>query len=362
MKKSIKYIVWSLVLVGIGATGMYCLFAGGILDGKEVVYKTVKDVNVTESDTIKSGVGNVYNSVVVVKGYNGTSLASTGTGFVYKKDSKSGYLITNHHVIEGAKSIKIVNMDGMEVDAKVLGSDEYSDLAVLSVDLDVVMDVAKLGDSTKLELGDTLFTVGSPMGEEYKGTVTKGILSGTNRTVSIDLKNSSFMIEVLQTDAAINPGNSGGPLCDINGNVIGVNSMKLVKDEIEGMGFAIPIEVVKNEIEKLEKGEKVSRPLIGVSLVDANNTYALYYNHLTLDKEFEKGVALVSVEKGYAAEKAGLKKGDVILEVGGTKINNSAHFRYVLYKYELGDKVKVKYYRNGSEKETTMTLTQEMGE
>ena len=362
MKKSIKYIVCALILMGVGASLMYYLFTEGPLKGNEMVYKTVKDVNVTEADTIKSGVENVYDSVMVVKSYNGKSLASTGTGFVYKKDSKNGYLITNHHVIEDAKSLKVVNMDGMEVDATVLGSDEYSDLAVLSVDLGVVMGVAKLGDSTKLELGDTLFTVGSPMGEEYKGTVTKGILSGKNRTVSIDLKNSSFMIEVLQTDAAINPGNSGGPLCNISGEVIGVNSMKLVKDEIEGMGFAIPIEVVKNELEKLEKGEKVTRPLIGVSLVDANNTYALYYNELRLDKEFDNGVALVSVEKGYAADKAGLKKGDVVLEVGGTKINNSAHFRYVLYKYEVGDKIKIKYYRNGKERETTLTLTQEVGD
>ena len=291
-----------------------------------------------------------------MKSYKHGQLASTGTGFVYKEDSKNGYLITNHHVIESATSVKVVNMDGMEVDAKILGSDEYSDLAVLSIDKDAVMEVATLGDSTKLELGDTLFTVGSPLGEEYMGTVTKGILSGKDRTVSITLQNGSYMMEVLQTDAAINPGNSGGPLCNVNGEVIGVNSMKLVEDEIEGMGFAIPIEVVKNEVEKLEKGEKVTRPMLGVSLVDASNSYALYYNRITLDKKFDKGVVIVEVEDNSAAAIGGLKKNDVILKIGDSEVTDSAHFRYLLYKYQVGDKIKVTYYRNGSTKETTVTL------
>lgn len=360
MKTQIKYIIIAVLFTIIGAGSMYYVFTETPLKNNKQIYKTVSDVSVTESDTIQPGVEKAYNSVVVVKGYANGQLVSTGTGFVYKKDNKKGYLITNHHVIESAASIKVVNMDGMESDGKLLGSDEYSDLAVISIDEDAVMGVATLGDSTKLNLGDTLFTVGSPMGEEYKGTVTKGILSGKDRTVSIDMNNGSFMMEVLQTDAAINPGNSGGPLCNVNGEVIGVNSMKLVKDTIEGMGFAIPIEVAKNEIENLEKGKKVSRPIIGVSIVDANNAYALYYNNIKLDKEFEKGVAIVSVDKGNAADKAGLKSRDVILKIGDTEIKNTAHFRYVLYKYGVGDKINIKYYRNGKEHETTVKLEKEV--
>lgn len=358
MKQKTKYIIGlvGVFFVGVVATTLAFHFFP-ILQSEDIV-KTVKEVSVKETDTIKSAVDKVYDSVLVIKSYQGNRLIGTGTGFVYKKENKKGYIITNHHVIEGASSVKVENMNGQVLDAKILGSDEISDLAVLSMDESGVLQVATLGDSTKLELGDTLFTVGSPMGEEYKGTVTKGILSGKDRTVSVDVNNNSFMMEVLQTDAAINPGNSGGPLVNINGEVIGVNSMKLVKDEIEGMGFAIPIEIVKTELDKLEKGEKITRPIIGVSVVDADNTYALYYNEIILDDNFEEGVVVASVEDGYPASIAGLKKGDVIVEVNGTKIKNSAHFRYVLYKYEVGDTITLRYYRDGKAKEVDLKLTE----
>lgn len=356
MNQKIKNASIIILVFFFGVISTYCCIRFLPIINNESVVKTVKDVSIKESDTIKSAIDKVYDAVYVIKSYAGDRLTGTGTGFTYKKDEKYGYIITNHHVIEGANKIKVINMDGQELEAKILGSDKYSDLAVLQIDVKGILQVASLGDSTGMEIGDTVFTVGSPMGEEYMGTVTKGILSGKDRTVSIDLNNSAFMMEVLQTDAAINPGNSGGPLVNINGEVIGVNSMKLVEDEIEGMGFAIPIEIVKNEIGNLEKGEKVSGPLVGISLVDASNTYALYYNQINLDKTFEKGIAIASVEKGMPASDAGLQKGDVILEVNGTVINNSAHFRYLLYKYRVGDKIKVKYYRDGKTHETTITL------
>lgn len=356
MKEKYKYIVGAVVVFFVGVITTYLALIYLPVFQKGETVKTVKEVSIKETDTIKSAIDKVYDAVYVVKSYQGERLIGTGTGFTYKKDNKLGYLITNHHVIENATSVKVVNMDGQEVEAKILGSDEYSDLAVLSIEASAVKLVATLGSSTELELGDTLFTVGSPVGEDYKGTVTKGILSGKDRTVSVGLKNGSFMMEVLQTDAAINPGNSGGPLVNINGEVIGVNSMKLVEDEIEGMGFAIPIEIVKNEVENLEQGKKISRPLIGINLVDASNSYALYYNQINLDKTFEKGIAVAGVEKGYPASDAGLQKGDVILEVNGTEVTNSAHFRYLLYKYQVGDKIKIKYYRSGKTHETTVTL------
>lgn len=356
MNQKIKNTIIIILVFFAGVISTYCCIKFLPITINEEVVKTVKDVTVKETDTIKSAIDKVYDSVYVIKSYVGDRLTGTGTGFAYKKDDKYGYIITNHHVIEKSNKIKVINIDGQELEAKVLGSDKYSDLAVLQIDVDGILQVATLGDSTDMEIGDTVFTVGSPMGEEYMGTVTKGILSGKDRTISIELNNTSFMMGVLQTDAAINPGNSGGPLVNINGEVIGVNSMKLVEDEIEGMGFAIPIEMVKTEIEKLEKGERVSRPLIGVSMVDASNTYALYYNEINLDKNFDYGVAVVSVEDGGSADDAGLKKGDVIISVNGTKVKNSAHFRYILYKYEVGDKLEVTYYRNGKENKTSLVL------
>lgn len=351
-----KKVVLIIIAFFVGVIGTYVtikLFPGN----NDNTIKTVKDVNITESDTIKSSVEKIYDSVYVIKSYQNNNLVGTGTGFVYKEDSENGYMITNHHVIQGATSIKVLNMDGREVEAEILGSDQYIDIAILSIDVSAVMQTASLGDSTNTSVGDTLFAIGSPMGETYKGTVTKGILSGKDRTVAIESENSSFMIEVLQTDTAINPGNSGGPLVNMNGEVIGINSMKLVQDEIEGMGFAIPIEIVKNELDRLEKGEKINRPLLGVSLIDANNTYALYNNNINLSKEYEKGVVVGSVEKNSPAADAKLQIGDVITKINGEEIDEVSHFRFILFKYTVGDTVKVTYERNGKQQEVEIKLT-----
>lgn len=325
----------------------------------EIVEKTVSEVTVTESDTIKTGVEKVYNAVVVVESYKQNKLAGSGTGFVYKKDDKNGYIITNYHVINGATSVKIVNANNESIDAKVLGGDEYEDIAVLSIESEAVLGVAEIGSSEETSIGDTLFTVGTPVGSEYMGTVTKGILSGKDRTVTVDLENNnSYIMQVLQTDAAINPGNSGGPLCNINGEVIGVNSLKLVQDTIEGMGFAIPIELVMTSVDRLEKGEKIVRPVLGIESLDASNTYALYRNNILLDEDIDSGVVIVNVIDNSPAQVAGLTKGDVILEIEGNKITDGAHLKYILYKYTVGDNIKVTYYRDGKIKETTVSLTQ----
>lgn len=328
----------------------------------QIVEKTVSEVQVSESDTIKSGVNKVYNAVVVIESYKGNKLASSGTGFVYKKDDHKGYIITNYHVIDGATTVKVVNANDDKVEAQVLGGDEYEDIAVLSIDSSAVLAVAEIGSSEDAAIGDTLFTVGTPVGSEYMGTVTKGILSGKDRTVTVSLNNGSYIMQVLQTDAAINPGNSGGPLCNINGQVIGVNSLKLVQDTIEGMGFAIPIELVMTSVDRLEKGEEIVRPVLGIESLDADNTYALYRNNILLDEDIDSGVVVINVVKGSPAEASGLEKGDVILEIEGNQITDGAHLKYILYKYTVGDKINVKYYRDGKIKETTVSLTKAIGE
>ena len=315
-----------------------------------------KKVSITEKDSIKESIDKVYDAVVVIEGYNNGQMISVGTGFAYKQDNKKIYIITNHHVIEKASDIKITNMAGKTVDAKLLGSDEFADIAVLSVDKDKALKTVEIGSTEKASLGDTVFTVGSPMGKDYKGTVTKGILSGKDRGVTVSLNSGSYVMEVLQTDAAINPGNSGGPLFDINGKVIGVISMKLVKDEIEGMGFALPIEIVMSSVEKLEKGETLDRPIIGVEILDIDNPYALLYNRISIDDDIKSGVVIVRTEDDYPASESGLKKGDVIIGIDNKEIKNSAYLRSVLYKHNIGDKITVKYIRDGKQKETEVTL------
>ena len=323
----------------------------------KTIEKYEKNITINESDTLKSSIEKIYNAVVLVETYRGNNVYSTGTGFIYKESDNEGYIITNHHVIEKGTSYRITLITGEEYDAKLLGSDEYSDVAVLSIPKEAVIQIATIGKSEETEIGDTVFTVGSPLGKDYMGTVTKGILSGKNRTVTVNSStNNSLMLEVLQTDAAINPGNSGGPLLNINGEVIGVNSMKLIKDEVEGMGFALPIEIVTSLSEKLEKGEKIERPLIGIEMSEVSNEYYLARQGITIPEDVTKGVVVINVSDDYPAKKAGLQKGDIILSINETEITDAVHFKYLLYKYNIGDKVQIKYYRDNKILETTMTL------
>ncbi len=324
------------------------------------VVKTVTEKNVTVTDTgIADAVEKVEPAVVVVQNYKkNNALAGTGTGFVYKVDGNIAYIMTNHHVIEGAKEIKITFVDDSEATATLVGSDEYADIAVLRVDADKIKGVATLGSSVNARKGDTVFTIGSPMGIDYRGTVTKGILSGKDRLVSVSVSGNSYdwIMNVMQTDAAINPGNSGGPLCNANGEVIGINSLKIVESTIEGIGFAIPIEDAVNYANDLVKSGSISRPYIGISMLNASSVYQLAYSGIRIDSNITEGVVIADVEEGSSADKAGLEKGDVVIKVESDKVADIAEFRYRLYSYEINDTIKLTIIRDGKEKELKITL------
>lgn len=357
MKNKIIYILTTIFafFIGVIATIYVIKYIPEKEENKES-QQTISNVNITETNTIKTAINEIYDAVVLVETYKNNSQISSGTGFIYKKDDTKAYIITNHHVIDKGTKFIITLTNEKEVEATVLGSDSYSDIAVLSIDPKEVTTIAKLGESSKSEIGDTVFAVGSPLGKEYMGTVTKGILSGKERTVTVESASSTIMLEVLQTDAAINPGNSGGPLVNINGEVIGVNSMKLVQNEIEGMGFSIPIELVISLIEKLETGQKILRPLIGIEMTDVTNSYYLYTQRIMIPEEIEKGVVVINTTENFPAAKAGLKKGDILLEVNDTQIKDSAHFKYILYKFNVGETIKVKYVRDEKILETNIIL------
>lgn len=343
-KKSLfdnKGLVYSLV------TFLICLCLFGafyefyLKDLKVETIKTVKDVTVTDTG-IADAVGKVYDSVVTVKNYSRGQLYSTGSGFVFKTDDKLGYILTNYHVISGGSEVSVVFTNNKEEKVTVVGYDEYSDIAVLSIDKSNVLATAQIGSSENLRIGDTTFAVGTPVDSSvYSWSVTRGILSGKNRMVQVD----NYVMSVLQTDTAINSGNSGGPLCNANGEVIGITNMKLASSQIEGMGFAIPIEDAVKNAESLISGKKISRPYLGVSIYDSNN----YFSN-------ESGVYVESVEQGGAADKAGIKKGDKIIKIEDTEITNTSYFRYQLYKYNIGDKIKITVERDGKEKTFTVTL------
>lgn len=357
MKKTIIYIFTVILSVALGAGGMYVLMNYF----PNTIVETVNKNEVTVTDKgISYGVNNVKDAVVVIKVYNGNKLSGFGSGFAYKIKDNVGYIMTNHHVIEGNGTIKVVFPNSEEeIDATVVGSDEYADIAVLQIDSKYVTKVANLGNSEEINVGDTVFTIGVPIDVNYAGTVTRGILSGKNRLVSVSTGESSvndWIMNVMQTDASINPGNSGGPLCNVNGEVIGINSLKIVEDEVEGLGFSIPIEDALYYAEKIISGERIVRPYIGISMIDASSSYALMLEGIRMD-DVTEGVVISSVENGSPADKSGLKRGDIIQAIKDNKTNNIAEFRYYLYKNEPGEKVEITIYRDGKQQKVEVTLS-----
>lgn len=348
--KNWKYIV--IFLFGVVLTIFIISSVGGFSN----------DVNtsVTVNDNgIGTGINKVYDATVYIENYKGDKVNVSGTGFIYKKDSGKAYILTNYHVVGDNTSLEVTLSDDKKVDAKYVGGDQYLDIAVISISSSSVKQVAKLGSSSKAILGDTVFTVGSPVGDEYRGTVTRGILSGKDRLVAVSVSGGTedYVMRLLQTDAAMNPGNSGGPLCNANGEVIGMNSLKLVKNEVEGMGFAISIEDILAHIDTFEKGDAIKRPYLGISMVNLNNKDAVSYYGLSkkIDTKLEKGVVVESVQKGTSAD-GKLEIGDIVVKVDRKDVDNMAYFRYELFKHEVGDKVTLTIERDGKLKDVVITL------
>lgn len=314
---------------------------------------------IVNNEGISQSVNKIYDSVVMIDNYQKNKIAGSGSGFVYKKDDDYGYIMTNQHVIEDATKIEVTFTSNTVVEGELLGADEYLDIAVVRVPISSVISIAKIGSTEDLGLGETIFAVGTPVGEEYFNSISGGYISGLNRKVTVSVKSQSDWVqEVIQIDAAINPGNSGGPLVNYNGEVIGVTSLKLVDSSIEGMGFAIKIEDAFKHIEDLENGKKIQRPLLGITNVNATDTYTLKQYGIKLDSDITSGIAVISVVEGSGADKAGLQKGDVIIKLNDDEVTNVAYLKYLLYKYNIGDTIELTYIRDKETKTTTVTLTE----
>ena len=313
---------------------------------------------IIDNGGIKETVNKIYDAVVMVKNYKRGEYNGSGSGFVYKTDDKYGYILTNQHVVDESTSLSVVTTSNEEVSADLLSGDKYLDVAVLRIPKNKVIAVAKIGSSEKVELGETIVAIGTPVDEEYYNTVTGGYISGLNRkvTVSVDSKND-WVQDVLQIDAPINPGNSGGALVNINGEVIGITSLKFVNSSIEGMGFAIKIDDVMKHIDELEKGKKIERPFIGITYANVTDSASLAKYGVSIDESIENGIVVVAVTKESAAEKAGLEPGDVIVKINKEDVKNVAHLKYLLYKHKIGDTINISYIRGTTEKTVKMTLT-----
>ena len=290
---------------------------------------------------------------------NAEQVYSEGSGVIYKKEGDTAYLVTNTHVINGAKKVDIRLADGTKVPGEIVGSDTYSDIAVVKIAADKVTTVAEFGDSSQLTVGETAIAIGSPLGSEYANTVTQGIVSSLNRNVSLKSEDGqAISTNAIQTDTAINPGNSGGPLINIQGQVIGITSSKIASNggtSVEGLGFAIPANDVINIIKQLEKDGKVTRPALGIHMVNLSNLSTTDLQKLKLPGNVTSGVAVRSVQKNMPAN-GHLQQYDVITKIDDKAISSTTELQSALYSHSIGDSMTVTYYRDGKEETTTIKL------
>lgn len=287
--------------------------------------------------------------------------ASEGSGVIYKNADGYAYIVTNYHVIANSQELEVLLADGTRSKAEIVGSDQWTDLAVIRIANTNVSTVAEFANSDEVEVGQTAIAIGSPLGSEFATSVTQGIVSATNRAVATDVDGDGqedWVVTAIQTDAAINPGNSGGALINSAGQVIGINSMKISKSSVEGMGFAIPSNEVVSIIKQLEENGKITRPALGISMVNLTSVNTRVIQQMNLPADVKSGVVIAEVDSKGSAKAAGLQAYDVIVEMDGQKIEGIQNLRKVLYSHKVGDKLEVTYYRNGQKQTTTISLTE----
>ncbi|HZG73753.1 MAG TPA: trypsin-like peptidase domain-containing protein, partial [Chondromyces sp.] len=284
--------------------------------------------------------------------------SGTGSGVIFKKSGDDAYIVTNNHVIEGASKIEVSLEGGKRASAELVGADPLTDLAVLKMDSQYAAAVAEFGDSSQLRIGEQVVAIGNPLGLDLSSTVTQGIISGINRTIPVTTSAGDWELEVIQTDAAINPGNSGGALINSAGQVIGINSLKISENGVEGLGFAIPSADVKPIVEKLMKDGAVKRPYMGVQLQDIQDLLPyIEAGRLSVPTNLKDGIMVASVEAGSPGASAGLQPEDIITEVNEEKVEDSNALRKYLYSETAGgDQIKLTIYRNGQKQTVTLTL------
>ena len=338
--------------IGCGIRGAYLIAR---TNPSSVIYQDTSKIVSTgsqDSSTIKSVVEQCANSVVEIQTESVTNgsnpfqqyvSSGAGSGVILTQD---GYIVTNHHVIEDANSITVRTRSGDEYNASLVGSDEQSDLAVLKIDASGLTP-AVLGDSTTLEVGDLAIAIGNPLGE-LGGSVTSGIISALDREMTID----GQTMTLLQTDAAVNPGNSGGGLFNANGDLIGIVNAKSSGENVEGIGFAIPISTATDIIDELiANGEVTSRPTLGVSLYNVEDEMTA--SQLGVDST---GVYIVQIVDGGAADNAGLRSGDRIVSVDGSKVSSASDVRAALNKHKIGESISITVERNGQTQDFDVAL------
>lgn len=330
--------------------------AGNSLDGKNDKYDSVNQM-ITDVSPAIVGVINMQkaqNLDDLLKGKSAKSEeAGVGSGVIYQKNNGSAYIVTNNHVIDGASEIKVQLHNSKQVDAKLIGKDAFTDIAVLKIDDTKGTKAIDFANSSKVKTGDSVFAMGNPLGLEFANSVTSGIISASERTIDTQTSAGANKVNVLQTDAAINPGNSGGALVDLNGNLVGINSMKIANEQVEGIGFAIPSNEVKVTIKELVKNGKIDRPSIGIGLLNLSEIPDEYKKQLNTDRK--QGIYVAKV---YAD--SGLKEGDIITKIDDEKVKEDTELRSYLYEHKKpGDNVNLTIERKGKTQSIDVKLTEQ---
>ena len=304
-----------------------------------------------QTPSLSAVIEEVTPGVVEIKTKEGN-----GSGFIYKKDAKYGYILTNEHVITGEKKVKVIFKDGTEVEPTILGTDSYMDIAILRVPKKYIKKVLEIDNSDSIKVGDTIFTIGTPLGTAYQSTVTSGILSGKDRYIEFprEEENTDIGIKALQIDAPINQGNSGGPLFNIEGKVIGICFLKLTDVNVEGMAFAIPTSEIENLLETLELEKTIERPSLGIGIADTKETATLVKYDLDI-LNLPEGIIITEIKDNSNVE-GKLQKGDIIISMDKIRIHNKTQFRYELYKHKIGDTISLEILRETKKEKISIKL------
>ncbi|MCZ8517636.1 trypsin-like peptidase domain-containing protein [Paenibacillus filicis] len=333
-----------------GATVAGASGPGSSGSGESVIYAAEK-----VSPTVVSIIGSKKDSAKDATGKSG-GVVGLGSGVIFAKAGDKVRIVTNNHVVEGFTQLDVVSSVGERRKATLVGRDQITDLAVLEMDGTGIKQTAEFGDSDSLKAGETVIAVGNPLGLGYAPTITKGIISWPKRTIPVSLGQEGELdweMDVIQTDAAINQGNSGGALVDVDGKIIGINTLKVADTGVEGLGFAIPINQVKSVIDTLIQFHKVVRPYIGVVTQELQSFAGV--DSLKLPAEAKKGIIVLDVTG--PAKDAGLKSNDVITELDGKPINSTLSLRKYIYgQKKVGDKLAITYYRGSKKSSVLVTL------
>jgi serine protease Do len=360
MKKLVILVVVVLVGVNLYLGNEVLQLKGIINEARDERVQIVENKYVTFADDVTDVVEKSINKVVGVTSLNNNRLLGTGSGAIIEVSNNEVFIATNFHVIENADQVQIIFANQKEFEAEVIGYDVFSDLALLKVNPDFSVNSFRIGESTTTKIGEWVLAIGSPLGLEFQSSVTMGILSGKDRIVAVDLNSDGIAdwdMNVLQTDAAINPGNSGGPLINLKGEIIGINSMKIILETVEGMGFSIPIDEAMPILNQLKEFGEVVRPVLGVTAVGVAEMTLYQKNSLGISLNQSDGVFITHVMDASPAFKADIQKEDILLMFDGTRVKSFKQFRQLLYQKNIGDEVKVLIVRGN--KEITMSVTLE---